>query len=232
MAEKTRLRDAHIHDHFGTLFALLLANFVMTGLTEFRWARALSGILELAMLAVAYFSTHTPGGRPVVIVLGAAGVVSLGVATRYDHSVQTLTGFTAIIVAVMYLAILIAVFRRVLAQRHVTVETILGALCVYFIVGLLFSYLYMALDAFGAHPVFGHPVPRGDYSYFSFITLTTVGYGDVLAATNIARRVAMIEAMTGQIFLATAVARLVSLYGADLPRRSSRGDEGSAQSES
>jgi hypothetical protein len=128
-------------------------------------------------------------------------------------------GIVGLVIAAIYLAILVGVLRRVLAQRHVTTETILGALCVYFIVGLLFSNIFMAIDALSVEPIFGFPVPRADYSYFSFITLTTVGYGDLTAVTDIARRFAVIEAMTGQIFLATAVARLVSLYGVDLRRQ-------------
>ena len=50
------------------------------------------------------------------------------------------------------------------------------------------------------------------FSYFSFTTLTTVGFGDYTAATDIARRIAVIEAVLGQVFIATTLARLVSLY--------------------
>ncbi len=213
-----RLRDAHIHDHFGTLFALLLATFVVQGFSEFWWSRLLTSILELCMLGVAFFTTHTKGAKPVVVILGLAGFIGSVAAVLAEHESEAAWGFPNLVVAFIYLAILIGVLRRVLAQRHVTVETILGALCVYFVIGLMFTNLYAAIDAFSVAPLFGEPVPRSDYSYFSFVTLTTVGYGDVVADTDIGRRFAAIEAMTGQIFLATAVARLVSLYGVDLGR--------------
>lgn len=57
-------------------------------------------------------------------------------------------------------------------------------------------------------------VSDGDYVYFSFVTLTTVGYGDITAATDIAKRLVVVEAFVGQVFLVALVARLVSLWGA------------------
>jgi voltage-gated potassium channel Kch len=56
-------------------------------------------------------------------------------------------------------------------------------------------------------------VGPGDYTYFSFVTLTTVGYGDITAASDIAKRLVVVEAFIGQVFLITLVARLVSLWG-------------------
>ncbi len=221
MASSSRLdrwRAAHIHDHFGTLFALLLSTFVVQGFSDFWWSRPITSLLEVCMLVVAFFTTHTKGARPLVVIVGVLGFTASIAAVLVEHGKNSAWGVPNLVIAFVYLAILVGVFRRVLAQRHVTMETILGALCVYFILGLMFANLYGAIDAFSVDPLFGHPVPRSDYSYFSFVTLTTVGYGDVVAATDVGRRFAAIEAMTGQIFLATAVARLVSLYGVDLGR--------------
>ena len=134
--------------------------------------------------------------------------------------------------------ILVAVFRQVIDQQRVNVETILGALCVYFLIGLLFTMLYAGVDAVTVAPLFGHAVTNEDTRTSASSRSTTVGYGDLVAHSDLGRRIAVIEAMTGQIFLATAVARLVSLYGARsaaptartaarTPRRS-RGPEPSA----
>ena len=213
MADRTRLRDAHIHDDFGTLLALLIVTFLVSGLAEFIWARMLTGLLQLSMLAVAYFSTRGRRSHVVTWILISFGVLSIGLTIGFAESQTQAHGLAAMLVAAVYLGILVSVGRRVLSQRRVNMEMLMGALCVYFLIGLMFSDVYLAIDAFSAEPLFGRVVPRSDFSYFSFITLTTVGYGDIIATIDIGRRVAVIEAMTGQVFLATAVARLVSLYG-------------------
>ena len=213
MADRTRLRDAHIHDDFGTLLALLIVTFLVSGLAEFIWARMLTGLLQLSMLAVAYFSTRGRRSHVVTWILISFGVLSIGLTIGFSESQTQAHGLAAMLVAAVYLGILVSVGRRVLSQRRVNMEMLMGALCVYFLIGLMFSNVYLAIDAFSAEPLFGRVVPRSDFSYFSFITLTTVGYGDITATIDIGRRVAVIEAMTGQVFLATAVARLVSLYG-------------------
>ena len=213
MADRTRLRDAHIHDDFGTLLALLIVTFLVSGLAEFIWARMLTGLLQLSMLAVAYFSTRGRRSHVVTWILISFGVLSIALTIGFSESQTQAHGLAAMLVAAVYLGILVSVGRRVLSQRRVNMEMLMGALCVYFLIGLMFSNVYLAIDAFSAEPLFGRVVPRSDFSYFSFITLTTVGYGDITATIDIGRRVAVIEAMTGQVFLATAVARLVSLYG-------------------
>jgi len=221
MTGRRRLRDIHIHDHFGTLFALLLGAFIVAGFADFRWARVIAGVLQLIMLVVAFFSTRMRGRFPITVLLGVVVFVTVALAIIFHDDSHISHGFSGLMVAGVYAALLAAVFRRVLAQRTVTMETILGALSVYFLVGLLFTALFASIDVFSVDPIFGRDVPNSDYSYFSFITLTTVGYGDVTAVTDVARRFAVVEAMAGQIFLATAVARLVSLYGLEL--RPSRG---------
>jgi hypothetical protein len=91
-------------------------------------------------------------------------------------------------------------------------QTLYGAMCAYFLIGLIFGSLYGAMNDFSTDSIFGVPVEWSVYSYFSFTTLTTVGYGDYTLQTDLARRIAMIEAVGGQLFIATTLARLVSLY--------------------
>ena len=81
----------------------------------------------------------------------------------------------------------------------------------YFLLGLMFSSIYAAIDSFSHTPFFGRPVAPSVYSYFSFVTLTTLGFGDYTPATDAGRRIVVIEAVAGQVFIATTLARLVSL---------------------
>ncbi len=214
------MRDVKLTQRFGTLFALLVTTFIVSGFSEYAWARATATILQLLMILVAFRTSRLPKRRgfPVVVAVLAIGF-AIAVYTVVAHrNATTEHGAAAFFNAALYLAILVAVFREVLEQQRVNVETILGALCVYFLIGLLFTALYAGVDAVTVAPLFGHGVTNEEYSYFSFVTLTTVGYGDLVAHTDLGRRIAVVEAMTGQIFLATAVARLVSLYGAELRR--------------
>ena len=114
----------------------------------------------------------------------------------------------------------IMVVRRVLARPTVTMQSIYGALSAYLIIGLMFASFYAAIDHLGAGDFFAdnQPANTQTFQYFSFTTLTTLGYGDFTAAENGGRAIAVMEALTGQVFLATLVARLVTAYrGPDRP---------------
>lgn len=209
-----RARDARLHEHFGTLLALLLAIFVVNGFSEFLWARATAGVLQICMIFVAFFSTRRDHRVSIAAASCALVITALGITVMVEGTGESAHGVAALLVATVFVVLLGVVARRVLRRPVVDLETLYGALCVYFLIGMLFSDLYIAVDAFALDPIFGRVVPREDYSYFSFVTLTTLGYGDIVATSDVARRFAVVEAMAGQIFLATVVARLVSLYGA------------------
>ena len=107
----------------------------------------------------------------------------------------------------------LAIGRVILTSRQVTPRLLVGAICVYLMIGLLFTFLYLGVN--GVHPNFfkqGAETEPSIYLYFSFITMTTVGYGDFSPASAVPRMLVVFEALLGQIFLVTAVARLVSLY--------------------
>ena len=93
-------------------------------------------------------------------------------------------------------------------------QSIYGALSAYMIVGLMFAACYSALWHLGESAFFADQQPANTqtFQYFSFVTLTTLGYGDFTAAQSGGRAVAVLEAMSGQVFLATLVARLVAAF--------------------
>ena len=116
----------------------------------------------------------------------------------------------------MLLLTAVLIVRRVLARPTVTLQSIYGALSAYIIIGLMFATFYAAIEHLGAGNFFadGHRANTQTFQYFSFTTLTTLGYGDFTAAGNGGRALAVMEALTGQVFLATLVARLVSAFRA------------------
>ena len=115
---------------------------------------------------------------------------------------------------VLLLVIVVFLVRQALAQPDVTMQSIYGAISAYLIIGLMFAAFYSGMYYLRSRTFFvGHePGTISNFQYFSFTTLTTLGYGDFTAATSGGRAVAMLEAMTGQIFLATLVAKLVSSF--------------------
>lgn len=106
----------------------------------------------------------------------------------------------------------IAIARSVLRRRVIDVRTVLAALCIYVLFGMLWAYVYTAIGDFGSSAFFaqsGQPT-SADFLYFSFITQLTVGYGDLTAAGNLGRACAVLEALLGQIYMVAVVAVLVS----------------------
>lgn len=105
----------------------------------------------------------------------------------------------------------IVVLRRVLSQQIVTIETLWGAMSVFLLMAIAFNYVFLETQRFGSVPFFGIEESTSSFMYFSLVTITTLGYGDLSPVSDVARYFATAEAIIGQVFLVTIVARLVSL---------------------
>lgn len=128
------------------------------------------------------------------------------------HQAFVALAFTAS--AALYFVAPFSIVRHVGLRRTVDQETLLGALAAYLFIGMAFAFAYRLLGAVQSSPFFG---ASGDGTvsqdlFFSFITLTTTGYGNLVPATNPGQSLAVLEALTGQLFLVTAVAKVVSAW--------------------
>lgn len=115
-----------------------------------------------------------------------------------------------------------AIFRRVIAGRKVTSDSILGALCIYLLVGFAFSNLYLLLwrlqpEAFYLPSLLNlHSVPdRNDLVFYSFATLTSLGANGIIPVTAQARSLSVLEAILGILYLAVLVSKLIAAYRPD-----------------
>jgi voltage-gated potassium channel Kch len=114
---------------------------------------------------------------------------------------------------VLALLVVVQVFR----EGPITMHRVLGAVGVYLLLGLAWSFAYHLIDVVNpdAFAISGGATARilsgNEFLYFSFITLTTVGFGDITALDPAARSIVMLEALTGQLFPAILIARLVSM---------------------
>jgi uncharacterized membrane protein len=116
----------------------------------------------------------------------------------------------------LVLAAPIVILNRILRHETVGLETILGAICIYVLIAIAFAGLYAWVNEVEPTGFFAQHIPNPqniDFLYFSFVTITTVGYGDLTAGTSTGRILVTFEALIGQIFLVTLVARLVAMYG-------------------
>jgi hypothetical protein len=126
------------------------------------------------------------------------------------------------LVAALALAAPILIIRRLVHHPAITVRTILGALCVYLLVGYFFAFLFWIIGSLWG-PFFAQPGAgqAADFVYFSYVTMSTVGYGDLTAQSDVGRMLAVSEALLGQLYLVTIVALLVGNLG----RVRSRGEQ-------
>ena len=124
-----------------------------------------------------------------------------------------LTGL--LLTAAFMLLVTLVIGQRVFTARRVTGVMVSGSVCIYLMLGSLWALLYFAVESFdpGAAAFASEGVVnRQTAFYFSFVTLTTLGYGDVTPVDPVARSLATVEALVGQLYLVVMVARLVALH--------------------
>jgi hypothetical protein len=178
--------------------------------TSSKWLRpitvALTGTTFLAGLFAADVSPRLR--RLAGIIVGLAVLATLSVVGLGGSG----DGTAAILDAALVGLAPVAIARSVVRRRVIDVQTVMAALCIYVLLGLMWGFIYTAIGSLGSTPFFAQPVAAtsADYLYFSFVTQTTVGYGDLSAATNPGRAFAVLEALLGQLYLVTIVALVVS----------------------
>ena len=120
---------------------------------------------------------------------------------------------TAVSTLVTLVLLAIVVLAQVLRSGPVTIHRIVGAIAAYILFGLSWGFAYQVVEALAPGAFKGLAAEYGarDLIYYSFVTLTTIGYGDITPVHNTARSLAMLEGLTGQLYPAILVARLVSL---------------------
>jgi hypothetical protein len=203
-----RLRASH---SYGFVLLLILVSFVFTAAgPDSSWGTGVLVLVQSATLVVAIWTSGL--GRSAV--LPSAVLVAFGIAVaalQILTSGDTLTGAAWILNALLLVTVGVVIGIGVFDQRTVNQQSILGAICIYLLIGMLFTFVYGAVATLGSADFFaqgtdGTPSLR---LYFSYVTLATLGYGDYTPAGDLGHTLAITEALVGQLYLVTVVAVIV-----------------------
>ncbi len=205
--------DTSRRHRYGLLLALVLLTFVLIeALPGGDWATLVTGAVQGVTLLVALRTSDTPPRlvRSAAFLVAGSLLVAL-VALIIGGDVPSgvifiVAGMLAALAPVTVARGLIAHLRE---EQGVTLNIVAGVISIYLLVGYVFAFAYGAIAAIAGEPAFNGVQGQGnaqDFLYFSLVTLTTTGYGDITARADVARAFAVLEALTGQLYLVTAVA--------------------------
>jgi hypothetical protein len=203
---------------FGLLFLSTVASVAAQGVVGAGDIRnVLVTVLAAASLVLALRAAELRQPLFALAAAGAAAVVAASVvrAVGVDIGEGTARVMNAALVALAPPAVVVAVVRDLRSSGQVRLSAVLGVLSLYMLIGMAFAFTYGAVDRFGDEAFFadGDLATVSNCLYFSFTTLTTVGYGDYVAATSLGHTLAVFEALIGQIYLVTVVSLIVGNLG-------------------
>jgi len=194
---------------YGFVLALVFASFLYAAAgPESDWSLTVLLVLQTATLAVAVWTSGLGRRRTAyALVLALVGIVLAGVQ-GVDGS-DPIAGVAGLVSMAFVLLTCVVVAMGVFDQRSV------GAICIYVLLGMIFTYVYGAVAALGDGDFFvqGTDGTLSLRLYFSYVTLATLGYGDYTPAGDLGHTLAVVEALLGQLYLVTVVAVLVSRFG-------------------
>jgi hypothetical protein len=198
-------------DSYGLVLALTLAVFMLPVIVPDD--RAWRSVIVVMAAASVLLSLHTSRVRAPVFwtaaILSAVAIAGLLIDDNRDDA----HGLTFVIIGLLLIASPAAILNRIARHGHITVRTLLGAIDVYLQIGIAFSYIYQAMYHFDDGAFAGIDFTPAAFTYYSFVTLSTLGYGDALPVAPLARNLAVLEAILGQVFLVVVVAQVVTRLG-------------------
>lgn len=208
------LQAASSPDSYGLVVLLIVVTYGLSAVVTAAWAVSLVLFVQIATIWVTLQASQAR--RRFREVTGAILVVSaaVGILHLFLPRQPTGAGVMAVVSGLLYVAAPVVIVRRLALRRAVDIQTVLGAIAAYLMVGMAFAFAYRALGAVQAGPFFGAQ-GEGSFSqdlFFSFTTLTTTGYGNLVPAATLGQTFAVGEMLIGQLFLVTAVAKVVSTW--------------------
>ena len=209
-------------ERYGLLLGAIIVAFAVQGIAEPGAVEEVfvSVLLGATLLLALWAGDTKPRVMwPAVVVVAVLILVSVIEAVNGNVDGGATRIANALLVALAPPAIIIGVIRSLRARQAVTLEAVFGVLCVYILLGMFFASVYGTMDRIGGAPFFagGQTATVARCLYFSFTSLTTAGYGDFTARTNLGHTLSVSEALLGQIYLVTVVSLIVANLGRSRP---------------
>ena len=207
---------------YGALLGAIVIVFAIQGIaTPNRWEQVVVSVLLSIVLLLALWTADAKPRvmRSAIVIAACVTLASFVEALNGNVDGRATRLANALLVALAPPAIVIGVVRTLRAKRAVTLEAVFGVLCVYLLLGMFFAFVYGSINHLGGGAFFagGQQATVARCLYFSFTTLTTVGYGDLTAHSNLGHTLSVSEALLGQIYLVTVVSLLVANIGRGSP---------------
>jgi hypothetical protein len=204
---------------YGVVLLLVIASIVMQmSLPASDGSRFATIVLQAVTLLAAVWAADVRGGTRVAALVAVVIVIASLITwvIRGDLPAAPAAIVNGLLVAVAPVAIARALLRDLRELHQVTTATLAGVLAIYLLAGMFFSFLYGVIGAIDANSLFAQVEhsDREDQLYFSFVTLCTVGYGDLTPGGGLPRTISVAEMLVGQIYLVTIVSLIVSNLGA------------------
>ncbi len=197
---------------FNFMCALVILLVLTAVLEGYHYAHSLLSTLGVVVFVAGGYAACT-SKRSLVILLVLAVPWILAEWFFPESEVVYMSSF-------FFFYLIVLLLRMIIATDEITSNVLYGAVCVYLLLGILWATIYGFINEVFPGSIFlgmvqdthHHHEEINQFLYFSYTTLTTLGYGDITSVAPVGRLMAVFEAMTGQLFLAFLVARLVSIY--------------------
>ena len=207
----SRLRRLRASHSYRFVLLTIAATFVFAAAApDENWAHSVLVLLQASTFLVALWTSglrHYAAAGYALAAIAVLAAVGLSVSGS-----STLQGLAALLDVILTLGTVVVVAVGVIDQGEVNIQSVTGAVCIYLLLGIIFTFVYGAVAALGSSPFFAQGTD-GSLStrlYFSYVTLATLGYGDYTPSGNLGHTLAVIEALFGQLYLVTVVALLVA----------------------
>lgn len=209
--------DRDAANKYGVVVVLLCLAYVTSVSAEGEAGLYLVMLAQLVTLWLTFSASESPTARRLAgigcLVVAALALMAFGFGKAFNFDTTAYKIF-ALVSVVLYLLAPAIILRHLLRRDVVDARTILGAIAIYIMLGMMFAFSYRAISVFQTGTPFFQEgsSSNANFLFFSFITLTTTGYGNLVPTANPGQSVAVLEAIVGQLFLVTALAKIVNAW--------------------
>jgi len=228
MAGELHPEDGDRRQRYGFALVAITIAFAIQGIaTASKWEEMLVSAMLGFVLLVALWEARAKRRVVLAAAVIVAGAILASIGTAASGSIDDAATRIpdALVVALTLPAIVVGAARNLRSGQQVTLQTVFAVLSIYMLIGIFFANVYVSINRLGGNPFFaaGQPANVANCMYYSFTTLTTTGYGDFTARTNLGHTLSGLEAVLGPLYLVTVVSLIVTNVGRRRPVRRGAG---------